>query len=603
MSGDGIDAKLVVADCDTLYKLATRYSPFLRYHEKERFFPILAESWLRMTTAAPWAADPHVADKDLGDHPLDPHSRGTALFVPGLRPFGPAQVVAGPPVAGDRALQFSFATDDPYAIGRTALATATARTFLDVGGWLDPGTRKSGDVEYLAALYSELGSAINENVPWTPMDRFDNVPHSWCPQSPNPTTYCEVTWAGSQQRLAEQRSLSDLAPGDRILDSWVAFTYHYLYAAREPSGPDDTTRHLEGQWESVTLFFTGGPMTGRDKTVRNMVATEPTWIVLSEGYDRSLDRHLTDLRAWNHPDVEHNGDHPVVYVGLGTHRQFWKPQSGTVWDPTANPPQGSDPGVHDDEDETLPGFEPFLEAAYILLWLAALALAIPPPWGEIIALVLFVARAVPAAVLAGVAHRRGAEPGFGRPARAVRRQRRLQRRRPPGRQRRGPGPAGHTAGRSRDDRRPVRAPQHRLAHRGVGGELRRAPRRQPAAPAAQPRAHPQAPVHRVPERPSLRAPLLVGLLGVVGRRGERGPVGRLGERRASRRRGRSRLGLLGLGRAGPRAAQLLNDGLRGLGPTEQVALRELAAHRAERLALHARLDSLGDDVEVEGVAE
>jgi hypothetical protein len=383
-------ANLVIADCDTLYKLAVRYSPFLRFHEKERFFPILAESWLRMTTAAPWAADAEAAQKDLGDHPLDPHSRGAALFVPGQSPLDPAVVAAGPPVSGDRALQFSADTSDPYAIGRSSLTTATARTFLDVGGWLDPATRRSGDVEYLAAMYSELAGAINENVPWTPMDAFDNVPHSWCPQTPNPTTYCEVTWAGSQQQLAEQMDLSDLAPGDRILDEWVAFTYHYLYAAREPSGLDDSTRHLEGQWESVTLFFSGGPMPDRNKTVQNMVATVPGWIILSEGYDRSLGRHLTDLRAWNHPDVEHNGDHPVIYVGLGTHRQFWSPQGGTVWDPTANPPTGSDPGVHDDDD-TSPGFGPFLEAALVLLWLAAVAFSvIPPPWNLFVAAVFLV---------------------------------------------------------------------------------------------------------------------------------------------------------------------------------------------------------------------
>ena len=62
----------VDADCETLFKLAIEHSPFLRYHEAERFFPILAESWLTMTSRAPWASDPDIVQKTLGDVAADP---------------------------------------------------------------------------------------------------------------------------------------------------------------------------------------------------------------------------------------------------------------------------------------------------------------------------------------------------------------------------------------------------------------------------------------------------------------------------------------------------------------------------------------------------
>ena len=41
-------------DCRSIAELADTYSPFVRWSDAERFFPILAESWLQHASSAPW---------------------------------------------------------------------------------------------------------------------------------------------------------------------------------------------------------------------------------------------------------------------------------------------------------------------------------------------------------------------------------------------------------------------------------------------------------------------------------------------------------------------------------------------------------------------
>jgi hypothetical protein len=156
MSASG-PPQLVQLDCNTLADIANRFSPILRFHPEERFFPVLAESWLTHTTEAPWWDD---TAHQLGDISLDPNHRGMALcrFT-----NGDLDVIAGQPVAGDRPLQLSVADADPYAIGAPALKTVDGMTFLDLAGWAPASNFGAGDTERLYALYSELSAAMTNS--------------------------------------------------------------------------------------------------------------------------------------------------------------------------------------------------------------------------------------------------------------------------------------------------------------------------------------------------------------------------------------------------------------------------------------------------------
>lgn len=369
MSPPADDApKQVRTDCKTLHEVARRFSPVVRFHEQERFFPVLAESWLTHTTEAPWADDP---GHFLGDLAPDGARRGAALLE---QVDGQLKVLAGPPLGGNRPIQLTTDDSDPYAIGRRDLRQATDQMFLDLAGWLPASGLSQGDLDRLYALFSELSAAVNQSLDWLPLAGSADLPHAWVQQPVNPTTYCEVTAAGRfhslSDRLEKELGRADFPPGDDSLDQFVAFTYHYLYPAKEP-GPDGNGPRLEGQWEAVTLFFRGEGFE-RDG---GMLLLPPEHVVVSQGIDPvSGDRHHTEERPWS--QVTKLGEHPVVYAAKGSHHFFFEPVGGVTGTPPSggtNPP-GTDPGTHDD-DRHEGGVTDLLLLGLILLALAALIVA------------------------------------------------------------------------------------------------------------------------------------------------------------------------------------------------------------------------------------
>ena len=128
-------------------------------------------------------------------------------------------MLAGQPADGDRPLLFSDDPDDPYAIGRPGLRTVSNGRCSSTwpGGCRAAPNRSEGDIDRLYALYSELASAVNESMEWTPLHGLDDLPHAWIPPSVNPTTYCEIAWAGTFHRENDTAGwLSDFPAGRRV---------------------------------------------------------------------------------------------------------------------------------------------------------------------------------------------------------------------------------------------------------------------------------------------------------------------------------------------------------------------------------------------------
>ncbi|MDQ6696551.1 MAG: hypothetical protein M3Z46_03735 [Actinomycetota bacterium] len=361
------DRKQLRLDCPALQDIAQRFSPVLRFHEQERFFPVLAESWLTHTTEAPWTSD---AAHQMGDLAPDPFRRGMALWETSGR-LRRLQVTAGQPVGGDRPLQLSVDPSDPYAIGTDRLKTVTNKAFLDLAGWMPDTDMSTGDIERLYALFSELAAAINQNIDWIPLAGAGDLPHAWIPQPVNPTTYCEARWAREFPQLNDAGGLKDFPQHDPTVNQYLALTYHYLFPAKE-LGIDGVGYHLEGQWEAATLFFRGEPDKEEGKE-GGLIFTPPEVVVVSQGIDQAGDHHRTELDGWG--DVERLGEHPILYVAKGTHRFYFHPVTGETTNPQDNPNPGGDPGAHDD-DRDEGGITDLLILALILLALAALVLAI-----------------------------------------------------------------------------------------------------------------------------------------------------------------------------------------------------------------------------------
>lgn len=92
-------------------------------------------------------------------------------------------------------------------------------------------------------------------------------------------------------------------------DGWIVLQYWYFYAFNNwRSGFTGVNDH-EGDWELVCLYL--------DRTAGGDV--HPEWVAYS-----THDVNGDDLRRrWDDPEVDKIGEHPVVYVGAGSHAGYF----------------------------------------------------------------------------------------------------------------------------------------------------------------------------------------------------------------------------------------------------------------------------------------
>jgi hypothetical protein len=318
-------------DCATTAALAAQYEPLLRFHPTERLFPVDAAAWLSHCSGEPWSA---------GDAKL----RGTALFEADVSDtqFAGAQFVqaactaAG--VTGKQPISDTRGTQN-HEIGnpRWAAPPDGKEVFLDFAGWEDPNGFSSGDLTYLAEVYSALGNAVNPaRVTATPLNGLSSsrYPATFgVPQPTRPTVYCEVEWAGTFPRIDKDNgapfAFAHPSGGTFAdLDNYVALTYYYLYPGTEPP-TSGGVRRREAQWEAITIFLKGDASgQSPDRRPRGFSGPTPRFVVYSQGLSTSDDiQPPAECRPWDDPAlgwmVMKDGDHPVAFVSAGSHRNLF----------------------------------------------------------------------------------------------------------------------------------------------------------------------------------------------------------------------------------------------------------------------------------------
>lgn len=417
----------VRADCDAVQELAQAYAPTLAFSEEERFFPILAESWLSHSSYGQWPSD----EPDGMSHllPTDGANRGTALIE--TETDGDTldvNRVAGAPNHAGRPLQLTTDTSDPHAIGRPdRRGEAGTDLSLVFGGWSEPD-RTAGDEGYLASVFSEFAGAMNptDAIEWDDPPR-PTWPTMWVPQPPTPTVYAEVEWTGRFPDIDEAGDLGDFAPGadDRDntrLDGYLQITYHYLFPMRRPGDTEapegEQVARSESQWQAATVVFETRRETHKELNEEGrpeglQFREPPVAVVLSHQLDADT---KAEVVGWEDDGLErfqlesadsereYASTSPIVYVGRGTHSFFPEPVDGG--NPYTDDGDEAESGAEDlgtDEFEDEGGVGGFLLALLVilaaLLVLAALAVA---AWALLAALsaVLAVAAIVVLAVLA-----------------------------------------------------------------------------------------------------------------------------------------------------------------------------------------------------------
>lgn len=94
-------------------------------------------------------------------------------------------------------------------------------------------------------------------------------------------------------------------------DQWLVLQYWFFYPFNNwRSGFFGANDH-EADWEMICLYLSEDVESGD---------VQPEWIAYA-----THDYHGDDLRrSWNDPEVEKAGEHPVVYVGAGSHASYYQ---------------------------------------------------------------------------------------------------------------------------------------------------------------------------------------------------------------------------------------------------------------------------------------
>jgi hypothetical protein len=91
---------------------------------------------------------------------------------------------------------------------------------------------------------------------------------------------------------------------------YVVLQYWFFYAMNDWRSSFGGVNDHEADWEHVAVVLADGQH-----------GPVPAWVVFA-----SHDETGTDLRRrWDDPDLDHVGDHPVVYVGAGSHSAAYLP--------------------------------------------------------------------------------------------------------------------------------------------------------------------------------------------------------------------------------------------------------------------------------------
>ncbi len=94
-------------------------------------------------------------------------------------------------------------------------------------------------------------------------------------------------------------------------DQWLVLQYWFFYPFNNwRSGFFGANDH-EADWEMICLYLSEDVESGE---------VHPAWVAYA-----THDNHGDDLRRrWDDPEVEREGEHPVIYVGAGSHASYYQ---------------------------------------------------------------------------------------------------------------------------------------------------------------------------------------------------------------------------------------------------------------------------------------
>lgn len=240
---------------------------------------------------------------------FEPVLRLTAgeMFVPSTVEayLGRAQLLldAGTPFAQVVAERGELTPESLAAHGRAHPGTALSLRYVTGGmgwrahrEWLRQGGRNAFRPISRAAAVGLLSRLVAVLMQLSLLVR-GRVPGGW-------------TAAAAEQARAANPARRTTWYGRVVRDAgYVALQYWFLYPMNDWRSSYGGVNDHEADWEQVTVFLT------------DSADTRPAWVAFS-----SHDEVGADLRRrWDDPDLTLVGEHPVVYVGAGSHSGAYLP--------------------------------------------------------------------------------------------------------------------------------------------------------------------------------------------------------------------------------------------------------------------------------------
>lgn len=270
-------------------RILKRFEPILRFTKGERFFPVDVDWYISQCSL--WVKPPGKPAQELvpqGELTLELLTRdwhcepGSVLYLKFIEPL------------------------DVLELARQSIADAVERfTHHTIDEIFHPGRARLARVGYSSRL----------------IDALFNLSLFWRGRVPGDTA-ATAAYVYRQRQAREER----YCYYGRVVreNGWIILQYWYFYPFNNwRSGFFGVNDH-EGDWEMVSVYCvmkepaSPGPSTDLTQDAPDRLI--PLWVAYA-----SHDFEGDDLRRhWTDPELEKIGDHPIVYVGAGSHACYFQ---------------------------------------------------------------------------------------------------------------------------------------------------------------------------------------------------------------------------------------------------------------------------------------
>ncbi len=266
-------------------ELHEKYAPILRFQKDEQFFPMLAEDMLKYSSLhAKGESKPIVKQGQLTPSEMIRHGRSPEVFL--------RSVNSGPMQAKDVISEWSSdAVEMVYRWSASMQGGLTDAVARKAYSWFKPKNRKAAEMFWWNGLLNEVAKGNVKS------GKDGELPRLTLPT----ITHQSALDKYKSAKPGYAYYYRQMKQGD-----YLSLQYWFFYSYNDWGSGFAGMNDHEGDWEGMMLFF---------KLKNGRPQEPPAFITYADHESRQTKR-------WKHPDFTFIGNHPVGYVGAGSHATY-----------------------------------------------------------------------------------------------------------------------------------------------------------------------------------------------------------------------------------------------------------------------------------------